>query len=184
MKNLSEMTSKELKAVAKELSVKNWWNLNKETLIAEIKKIQDTSDEENEERAKEKAAVAEYTKHWRKYTERFNVGEFLEKWKSGEIVLESEEAAVEAVREEMAKHGIEPNKEDSDNEKPDLTTENPEPQEKPAKTSKPKRGALIEYNGKSQNICAWADELGISANTLYGRLYKLGWPVEKAFTKK
>lgn len=46
---------------------------------------------------------------------------------------------------------------------------------------KPKRGQLIEYNGKSQNICAWAKELGVSANTLYGRLYRLGWPVEKAF---
>lgn len=48
----------------------------------------------------------------------------------------------------------------------------------------PKRGALIEWNGKAQNICAWADELGISANTLYGRIYKLGWTVEKAFTTK
>lgn len=47
-----------------------------------------------------------------------------------------------------------------------------------------KRGALIEYNGKSQNICKWANELGISANTLYGRLYKLGWTIEKAFTTK
>lgn len=49
---------------------------------------------------------------------------------------------------------------------------------------KPKRGALIEWNGKSQNICKWGEELGISANTLYGRIYKMGWPVEKAFTKK
>lgn len=48
----------------------------------------------------------------------------------------------------------------------------------------PKRGALIEWNGKAQNICKWAEELGISANTLYGRLYKLGWTVDKAFTKK
>ena len=47
----------------------------------------------------------------------------------------------------------------------------------------PKRGALIEWDGKAQNICKWAEELGISANTLYGRLYKLGWTVEKAFTK-
>ena len=46
-----------------------------------------------------------------------------------------------------------------------------------------KRGALITYNGKSQNLCAWAKELGISANTLYGRLYKFKWPVEKAFKK-
>lgn len=47
-----------------------------------------------------------------------------------------------------------------------------------------KRGALIEYKGKAQNICAWAKELGVSANTLYGRIYKLGWPVEKAFEGK
>jgi hypothetical protein len=48
---------------------------------------------------------------------------------------------------------------------------------------KPKRGQLIEYNGKAQNICAWAKELGKNANTLYGRIYKLGWSVEDAFTK-
>lgn len=48
----------------------------------------------------------------------------------------------------------------------------------------PKRGQLIEYDGKAQNICAWAKELGISANTLYGRLYKMGWTVERAFTTK
>lgn len=44
------------------------------------------------------------------------------------------------------------------------------------------RGALIEYDGRSQNICKWAEELGISANTLYGRIYHLGWTVKKAFT--
>lgn len=49
-------------------------------------------------------------------------------------------------------------------------------------TSAPGRGAQIEYNGKSQNICAWAKELGISANTLYARIYHSGWSVEEAFT--
>lgn len=44
------------------------------------------------------------------------------------------------------------------------------------------RGALIEYNGEAKNICAWAKELGISANTLYGRIYHMGWTVERAFT--
>lgn len=48
----------------------------------------------------------------------------------------------------------------------------------------PKRGALIEWDGKSQNICKWAEELSISANTLYGRIYKLGWTIERAFTTK
>lgn len=63
--------------------------------------------------------------------------------------------------------------------------EQPEAEVAPQETpSAPKRGALIEWNGKAQNICAWAKELGISANTLYGRIYKLGWTVDKAFTKK
>lgn len=52
-----------------------------------------------------------------------------------------------------------------------------------AEKPEPKRGALLEYKGKSQNICAWAKELGKSANTLYGRIYKLGWSVEDAFEK-
>lgn len=55
---------------------------------------------------------------------------------------------------------------------------------KPAKKGHgaPKRGALLEYNGKEQNICAWGKELNISPNTLYGRIYKMGWTIEKAFT--
>lgn len=66
-------------------------------------------------------------------------------------------------------------------------TEDPiinEPSEKakPKDKTKPKKGAQLEFKGKSQNICAWAKELGISANTLYGRIYKMGWSVEKAFT--
>lgn len=50
------------------------------------------------------------------------------------------------------------------------------------KGPKPGRGAQLEYDGRSQNICAWAKELEISANTLYGRIYRMGWPIEKAFT--
>ena len=56
------------------------------------------------------------------------------------------------------------------------------PPEKRSETPAPGRNAQLEFDGRSQNICAWAKELGISANTLYGRIYKLGWPVEKAFT--
>lgn len=67
-------------------------------------------------------------------------------------------------------------------EEEEKTDEQPEAEEVIPPT--PKRGQPIEWNGKAQNICAWAEELGISANTLYGRLYKLGWTVEKAFTTK
>ena len=58
------------------------------------------------------------------------------------------------------------------------------PEIKPAQKGHgaPKRGALLAFNGKEQNICTWGKELGISPNTLYGRIYKMGWTVEKAFT--
>lgn len=259
MKELKEMKSKELREIAKELKVKNWWKLSNAILIEEIEKIQNASEEEktaaDEERAKEDAAIAEYTSNWSKYTKKFDIGEFLEKWKAGKIVLESEKAAVETVREEMTKQGIKPEEKPEEKpvpvikpkeEKPEEKIEpfvytdaegetwedydigekmmrwseekrlafdtwfekewiamdldcldqnidswskqwdkshNIEPNEKVGHPA-PKRGALIEWNGKAQNICAWGEELGISPNTLYGRLYKLGWSVEKAFTKK
>ena len=40
MKKLNEMTSKELKAMAKDAKVKNWWNLKKEELVNELEKIE------------------------------------------------------------------------------------------------------------------------------------------------
>lgn len=46
----------------------------------------------------------------------------------------------------------------------------------------PKRNALIEFNGKSQNICSWGRELKISPNTLYARIYHMHWSIERAFT--
>lgn len=100
MKNFNEMTTKELKNIAKELKVSNWWTLRKDQLIVEIEKKM------------------------------------------------------------------------------------PKPEEKNEDQNKPKRGQLIEFNGKKQNICAWARELGISPNTLYGRLYRMNWTVERAFTTK
>lgn len=86
--------------------------------------------------------------------------------KQNEKELEKEEKELKKIVEE-AKKSV---------EKPVEKTKQTEP-------SAPKRGALLEYNGKSQNICAWAKELGKSANTLYGRIYRLGWSIEDAFTK-
>lgn len=40
---------------------------------------------------------------------------------------------------------------------------------------------LIEYNGKTQCLAAWAEELGVSARTLRYRI-KAGWPLEAALT--
>lgn len=225
MKNLNEMSSKELKEIGKQLGVKNWWSAKKEYLIEEIEKLQNASDEERaeaiENEEKEKTAVAEYTANWTKYTKRYNVKEFLEGWRSGKIVLESEKKdAPEVVTPApepkplpvvkpapIVKHVEEP-----EDEEPELEDEEREPviftdedglewedldaeeenkkKKKSADTPKnensltPKRGALIEWNGKSQTICKWGEELNISPNTLYGRIYKMGWSIEKAFTTR
>ena len=44
-----------------------------------------------------------------------------------------------------------------------------------------KSSVLIEFNGKTQCITEWAEEVGIGFGTLYQRLKK-GWSVEKALT--
>lgn len=42
---------------------------------------------------------------------------------------------------------------------------------------------LITYQGRTQCLSAWSEELGIDYNRLYQRLYRLNWlSVEKAFT--
>ena len=151
MENLREMKVAELKEIAKNLKVANWWTLNKATLIEKI-----------EEKEEEEKLLDYYDKNWRNYTERYNPVEFIDKVRSGKIKLEDEESEV---------------KEDQQPE-PEIKKD----EETPATTLTPKRGALIEYDGRSQNICAWGEELGISPNTLYGRLYKMGWTVERAFT--
>lgn len=90
MTNYNEMTSKQLKELAKEQHIKNWWTMKKEELI---------------------------------------------------VALEPPK--------EVKKRG--------------------------------KKGAMIEYNGRSQNICSWARELGVSANTLYHRIYYKKMTVQEAF---
>lgn len=43
---------------------------------------------------------------------------------------------------------------------------------------------VITFNGKTQNLKQWADELGVSYTKLYQRICVRGWSVEKAFTTK
>lgn len=43
---------------------------------------------------------------------------------------------------------------------------------------------LLEYNGKTQTITQWADELGIRRDVLYMRINKLHWNTERALTTK
>ena len=95
MKDLREMTSKELKEIAKEMKISNWWNLKKAVLIEKIEEVQNMSDEEKQaiadQKAKEDAAIKEYTKNWSKYTKRYNVLVFITKNGSGHLVIQSHE---------------------------------------------------------------------------------------------
>lgn len=40
---------------------------------------------------------------------------------------------------------------------------------------------IIEYNGERHYLTEWAKILGIRQDTLWRRIYKMGWSVEKAF---
>lgn len=103
-----------------------------------------------------------------------NLDEIDEEIEETEDITEAHENASESIETES--HETTQEAQENEPEMNVASSENVE--EKPT----PKRGALLAFNGKEQNICAWAKELGISANTLYGRIYRMGWTIEKAFT--
>ena len=39
---------------------------------------------------------------------------------------------------------------------------------------------ILEHRGKSQTLTQWADEIGMKSQTLHARIFRYGWPVEKA----
>lgn len=44
------------------------------------------------------------------------------------------------------------------------------------------RNRKITFNGKTQSVKEWSEELGFVYNTLYARIFHFGWDTEKAFT--
>ena len=38
----------------------------------------------------------------------------------------------------------------------------------------------VTYNGKTQTVAQWADEMGMRTDTLHRRLFNYGWGIEKA----
>ena len=45
------------------------------------------------------------------------------------------------------------------------------------------RTLRITFNGKTQNLAQWSRELGFARGVLYGRLYLLGWDVQRALSE-
>ena len=43
---------------------------------------------------------------------------------------------------------------------------------------------FIEHNGERKTLHEWAKVLGIKPHTLYHRIYKLGWTIERALSEK
>ncbi|HQS33716.1 MAG TPA: hypothetical protein PLR78_18235 [Polaromonas sp.] len=49
-------------------------------------------------------------------------------------------------------------------------------------TNNRRTGRILEFNGKSQSMTDWAADLGMSLGTLWTRIEKEGWSVERALT--
>lgn len=220
---MENMTSKELKEMAKELKVKNWWNLKKAELIAEITAIQNAQNEpeeveevaddeviaENEEAAQNESETCK-NNGWEEIAKENIINAY--NWIVGE-----NENTLQDYEEDSDEYKDSYNYLRSGNEIMDdiyheaITTEYGEgycggkaPTEMRfagkkfcmnlisnllkkdgyLKDEKPsnKKQDLIEYNGKTQSLSAWAKELGMPGQTLYARLHISNWSVEKAFT--
>ena len=194
---MENKSTKELKVIAKELGVKGWWELKKADLIKAIKEAQTKTPEEQqaeaEQKASEYAAMQAYDKDWRKYTKRYNPVEFIEKFRAGEITIEEEKVEEKHKRKNRKKADLTEKevkyiKHDQESIEEIVGQDSLEDQEKDAKKvkieKKPRgrQGNLIEFEGRSMNLNAWAKELGISSRTLFGRINNLGWSIDKAFT--
>lgn len=43
---------------------------------------------------------------------------------------------------------------------------------------------FLTYEGKTMTIAQWAREVGLSMHTLYARLFRLKWPIDRALTER
>lgn len=160
MKKLNEMTSAELKKLGKENGVKNWWKMNKSQLIEAL--------ENPQPKLKFKDACEECEKF--DYLSNFHGRLLCEKCIEKHENEQAEQTeTVEPVEEIDIPTPLDP--------VPSVTVT----VMKPKKSKREVKGRkMIEYNGKSQHIVAWARELGINANTLYNRIYYKGMTMEEA----
>lgn len=55
---------------------------------------------------------------------------------------------------------------------------------KSLQTSNQSSNIVVTYKGKTQNVSAWAREIGINYYTLINRISRKNWPIERALTEK
>lgn len=55
--------------------------------------------------------------------------------------------------------------------------------ERSEQSNNTRRSTFYEFNGKKQTLKDWAEELGINYDTLWGRVHKDNWSLERAFTE-
>lgn len=151
MKNLNEMKSKELKEMAKELGVKNWWTLKKNDLINEIAIAIGDKEDAGEE---------------------VNVDEIVEAvTETTAYEIDNPEA------DEVTAYEVDNEAERTE----DITEPQIENEHKEVKRPSLKINE-IEFNGKTQSLRAWAEELEMPWPTLYDRINRNGWTIEEALT--
>ena len=170
---MENKTIKELKEIAKDLKVKNWWNLSKAKLIEEINKINNMSEEEKaamaEERKKEEELFKHYQKNWTKYGPKNDWTKFLRDYKAGKITLII--GMAEVVEDEEPTTPPE-----TQNELLKDISEKSNINNKRAN----KKLTELTYKGQTKSIREWAEELNMPWPTLYDRVNRNGWSVKDA----
>lgn len=192
----NDASAKELKELCKNNKIKGWYSMNKEQMINALE-----NEEEFPELSKKEFDILAKIPEFEDYKEdgvefTMYTRDFIEACGLGKVTVEKrlksladKDLIVWENRTQRWKGGT---NEDSYVELTDLGKDFIEalvageieaPKKKVATkgTRDNSQRKQIEYNGKSQHICAWARELGINANTLYNRIYKMGWSIEKAF---
>lgn len=108
-----------------------------------------------------------------------NKGQMIEFLES--INYEAPEETEETVEDENLE--TEETEEASGTEMVPETEEAEEETEAPKEVKKPSLGIKeIEFNGKTQSLKAWAEELEMPWPTLYDRINRNGWTIEEALT--
>lgn len=97
---------------------------------------------------------------------------------------ETVEEIVETVEEINEPETVEETEDEAEETEEEDETEDEEPEEPEHKEVKrpSKRINEIEFNGKTQSLRAWAEELGMPWPTLYDRINRNSWTIEEALT--